>query len=99
MTSHEKAETLIAPTTEAAAVELFVHHGFIVPIVANDLGAGETIAVEIYTAANTWEQYKKGGTAVGLSADNNKLGFDIPGKYRLNKPVTVAAVGVLRDRS
>jgi hypothetical protein len=98
MASHEQAETLIAATTEAAVAEFFVHHNFIVPIVANNLGASEVIAVEVYTL-NGWAQYKSNGLSVGLSANTNKIGFDIPGRYRLNKPVTVAAVGVLRDMS
>jgi hypothetical protein len=93
------AKILIAPKTEADVAEFSVDKNDIAPIVANGLAAGETIAVEVYTAAETWMQYKIGGTAIGLTADDNKIGFDIPGRYRLNKPVTADAVGVLRDAS
>jgi hypothetical protein len=93
------AKILIAPKTEADVAEFSVDKNDIAPIVANGLAAGETIAVEVYTAADTWMQYKLEGVEIVLSADDNKLGFDVPGRYRLNKPVTASAVGVLRDAS
>jgi hypothetical protein len=91
-------ETLIAAKTAAETQEFEVPQGFIASLCVNDMGVGEAIAVEIYTL-NGWQQYYAQGTAIELSADTNKIGFDIPGRYRLNKPVTVAAVGVLRELS
>jgi hypothetical protein len=92
------AEILIAATTEAATYNLFVPQGLIVTITAYGLAGAETIAVEIYTPAG-YVQYKTGGTSVALSVDDNSIGFDIPGRYRLNKGVTAGAAGVLRDQA
>lgn len=93
-----EAEILINPTTAAVVSKvLFVSNGEVIPVTANGLGATETIAIEVYSAADTWITYKIGGISVGLTANDNKIGIDIPGRYRLNKPVTLAAVGVLRD--
>jgi hypothetical protein len=93
---YEQEHVLIAPTTDADTALLYVPRGMVVPVTVNDLGASEVIAVEIDTP-NGWQQYKSKGVSIQLSASQNKLGFDIPGRYRLNKPETVAAVGILRE--
>jgi hypothetical protein len=93
------AKILLEPTTDAdTTVEFTVLRGQVIPVVAYGLGASETIAIEIYTPSG-YVAYKANGVSIGMSADINKIGFDIPGRYRLNKPITAAPVGVLRDVS
>lgn len=90
------AEILISPTTEAITATFSIANGFDVPVTVNDLSGSEVIAVEIDTP-NGWQQYRINGVSVSFSARTNKIAFDIPGRYRLNKPATIAAVGVLRE--
>jgi hypothetical protein len=92
------AEIIMAAATAADTVELFVPQGLNVPITAYGLAGAETIAVEVYTPTG-YVQYAIGGTDIKLSVTNNKLDFDIPGRYRLNKGVTAGAAGVLRDQA
>jgi hypothetical protein len=92
------AEVLIAAATAADTAELFVPQGMSIPITAFGLAGAETIAVEVYTPSG-YVQYVTGGTSVSLSVTNNKIAFDIPGRYRLNKGVTAGAAGVLRDQA
>jgi hypothetical protein len=89
---------LIAATTEAATYNLFVPQGMVVPVTAYGLAGVETIAVEVYTPSG-YVQYKVGGVSIEFSVDDNKIAFDIPGRYQLNKGVTAGAVGVLRDQA
>ena len=93
-----QAEIFIEPATAAATHEFFVGGGEIVPLAASGLSAGESIAVECMTPSG-FVQYVSNGVNVALSPSTNKLGVDIPGRYRLNKGVTVTAAGVLRDAS
>jgi hypothetical protein len=92
------SEIIMPAATAADTVELFVPQGMVVPITAYGLAGAEVVAVEIYTPAG-YVQYKVGGVSVELSVDDNKIGFDIPGRYRLNKGVTAGAAGVLRDQA
>jgi hypothetical protein len=92
------SSVLIAATTDAATYNLFVPQGLSVPITAYGLAGAEVVAVEIYTPAG-YVQYKLGGVSVEFSVDDNKIAFDIPGRYRLSKGVTAGAAGVLRDQA
>jgi hypothetical protein len=92
------AEVLIAATTEAATYELFVPQGLNIPITAYGLAGAETVAVEVYTPSG-YVQYTLSSTDIKLSATNNKLDFDIPGRYRLSKGITAGAAGVMRDQA
>jgi hypothetical protein len=89
---------LIAADTAAATYELFVPQGMIVPVTAYGLAGAEVVAVEVYTPSG-YVQYKVGGVSVEFSVDDNKIAFDIPGRYRLSKGVTAGAAGVLRDQA
>jgi hypothetical protein len=92
------ASVLIAADTAAATAELFVPQGVTIPVTAYGLAGVEVVAVEVYTPSG-YVQYKVGGVSVELSVDDNKIGFDIPGRYRLNKGITAGAAGVLRDQA
>jgi hypothetical protein len=92
------ASVLIAADTAAATAELFVPQGVTIPVTAYGLAGAEVVAVEVYTPSG-YVQYKVGGVSVELSVDDNKIGFDIPGRYRLSKGVTAGAAGVLRDQA
>jgi hypothetical protein len=92
------SEILITAKTAAETVELFVPQGMTVPVTAYGLAGVEVIAVEVYTPSG-YVQYKVGGVSVEFSVDDNKIGFDIPGRYRLNKGITAGAAGVLRDQA
>jgi hypothetical protein len=92
------SEVLIAADTAAATYELFVPQGVTIPVTAYGLAGVEIVAVEVYTPSG-YVQYKVGGVSVELSVDDNKIGFDIPGRYRLNKGITAGAAGVLRDQA
>lgn len=93
-----QAEMLIEPSTAAAAAEIFVGTGDVVPLAASGLAGGELIAIECMTPTG-YAQYVTNGTSVALSTTSNKIAIDIPGRYRINKPVTASAAGVLRDAS
>jgi hypothetical protein len=92
------SEVIMTATTAADTAELFVPQGMVVPITAYGLAGVETIAVEVYTPSG-YVQYKVGGVSIEFSVDDNKIAFDIPGRYQLNKGVTAGAVGVLRDQA
>jgi hypothetical protein len=92
------SSVLIAAATGAATAELFVPQGMTIPVTAYGLAGVEVIAVEVYTPSG-YVQYKVGGVSVEFSVDDNKIAFDIPGRYRLSKGVTAGAAGVLRDQA
>jgi hypothetical protein len=92
------ASVLIAAATAADTAELFVPEGVTIPITAYGLAGAEVVAVEVYTPSG-YVQYKVGGVSIELSVDDNKIGFDIPGRYRLSKGITAGAAGVLRDQA
>lgn len=87
---------LLDPTTAASTVTIMVPNGVVVPIIIAGLAGTETVPVEVYTASGTWIQYKSNSIAVAFSVNDNVIGFDIPGQYRLNKPITASSVGIIR---
>lgn len=87
---------LLAPTTAASTVDIMVPNGVIVPIIVDGLSGTETIAVQVYTSSGSWVQYKSNSISVAFSVNDNVIGFNIPGQYRLSKPTTAAAVGIMR---
>ena len=62
--------------------------------ISGDIGAAEDIVVE-YKDGNTWRDCVVDGNTLALNEDNTILAIYAPGKFRVNKPVTVNAVGVL----
>lgn len=91
-----QAEILIDPTTAAVLREIFVAAGDVVPLSTSGLATGEVIAIECMTPAG-YAQYVASGTSIQLSTTMNKIAIDVPGRYRVNKPTTASAAGVLRD--
>ena len=84
-------------STTAAVVSggIAVDHGMALTFVADGtLAAGETIPIEVQTSSG-WMPVMKSDVPVELTAGENPVSTDKPGIYRANKPVTVAAVGVV----
>jgi len=90
--------TLIASTTAAATKDFQVERDAYYPpvtIIANGLAAGETVDIQISdddgaTYANLFDA----GSQVQVTDTNNAVTLYGPGKYRVSKAATAAAVTV-----
>jgi hypothetical protein len=102
-----QAKVLLAPTTAAATAEFdAITHSIefnsvdgkadraVSLFVSGDIGAAEDIAIE-YRDGSTWRQCTIEGDDVLLNEGNNIVSLYSPGNFRVNKPITANAVGVL----
>jgi len=94
------SELLIPAQTAAVNADFNVDSSTHMPpctLIANGLGAAESVAVQVsgddgvtYAAAFDYST----GTAIVLDSTHNTVRLDSPGKYRVVKPTTAAAVGL-----
>ena len=84
---------LIEPTLDAATAICTVKLGNTVQV-QGTLDATEVIPIEIPDGAGGWNALYEDGTAVELSSTNMQITASGSSRIRINKPVTLAAVGV-----
>lgn len=87
---------LAAATAAATSDELLLDSGDVARISASGLGYAESIQLEAYQGSAFYPVIS--GTPLVLTASDPVMIVHGPGQYRLNKPVTAAAVALYVDQ-
>ena len=83
---------LIEAQTGAVTKETYLARGSMIHLTGT-IGA-TNIGVEVYDGTSAWLPMTKDSTVQQLNSNNTYWVCEAEGKYRINKPVTVAAAGV-----
>lgn len=90
--------TVVAAQTAAdSSFEFRVKQGACVSVSAYGLGVGEAVDIELKTGESWIDCYDADGTQTQITPARNPVPIDVPGHYRLNKPLTAGAVSLHLD--